>query len=115
MFELYLQFLRDSPVAYSIAGIILSGYITFWVVMFLGWYFKRPFYKRCGAVFMNSVINQSLFASTLIACFICMLTDKVLPVFSVVYGTLWMACVVFYLFIKLCCVMIELRNKIPEE
>ncbi|WPK19879.1 hypothetical protein [Salmonella phage SD-1_S14] len=24
-------------------------------------------------------------------------------------------CVVFYLFIKLCCVMIELRNKIPEE
>lgn len=115
MFESYLEFLKSSSVAHSIAGIILTGYVTFWVVMFLGWYFKRQFYKRNGEDFMNSFINQSLFASTLIACIIATLTGKVLPAFSAVYGTLGMICVVFYLIIKLCCVMIELRNKIPEE
>ncbi|WP_334274929.1 hypothetical protein [Escherichia coli] len=115
MFEAYLEFLRSSPVAHSLAGIILTGYVTFWVVMFLGWYFKRQFYKRNGEDFMNSFINQSLFASTLIACIVAVLAGKALPAFSVVYGTIGMICVVFHLTIKLCCVMIDLRNKIPEE
>ncbi|WPK20900.1 hypothetical protein [Salmonella phage SD-15_S21] len=70
MFEAYLEFLRSSPVAHSLAGIILTTYVTFWVVMFLGWYFKRQFYKRKGEDFMNSVINQSMFASTLMACIV---------------------------------------------
>lgn len=115
MFEAYLEFLKSSPVAHSLAGIILTCYITFWVVMFLGWYFKRLFYKRNGEEFMNSAINQSLFASTLIACIVGALTGKFLPAFSAVYGTLGMACVSFILTVKFCCVMIELRNKIPEE
>ncbi|WPK19206.1 hypothetical protein [Salmonella phage SD-6_S16] len=38
MFEAYLEFLRSSPVAHSLAGIILTTYVTFWVVMFLGWW-----------------------------------------------------------------------------
>lgn len=115
MFEAYLDFLRNSPVAHSLAGIILTTYITFWGVMFLGWYFKRQFYKRNGEHFMNSVINQSLFASTFIASILAILTGKVLPAYSVTYGTLWMICLTFILIIKICCVMIELRNKIPEE
>ncbi|WAE77414.1 hypothetical protein vBEcoMphAPEC6_02820 [Escherichia phage ph0011] len=115
MFESYLDFLRNSPVAHSLAGIVLSGYITFWVVMFLGWYFKRQFYKRNGEDFMNSAINQSLFASTLIASIVATLTGAVLSAFAAVYGTLGVVCLSLILIIKLCCVMIELRNKIPEE
>lgn len=115
MFEAYLEFLRSSPVAHSLAGIILTTYVSFWVVMFIGWYFKRQFYKRNVEDFMNSAINQSLFASTLMACIVATLTGKVLPAFSAVYGTLGMICLTFILTIKICCVMIELRNKIPEE
>lgn len=115
MFEAYLEFLRSSPVAHSLAGIILTTYVTFWVVMFIGWYFKRQFYKRNVEDFMNSAINQSLFASTFIACIVATLTGTVLPAFSAVYGTLGMICLTFILTIKICCVMIELRNKIPEE
>lgn len=115
MFEAYLEFLRSSPVAHSLAVIILTTYVTFWVVMFIGWYFKRQFYKRNVEDFMNSAINQSLFASTFIACIVATLTGKVLPAFSAVYGTLGMICLTFILTIKICCVMIELRNKIPEE
>lgn len=115
MFETYLQFLRFNPIAHSIGGIILTGYITSWVVMFLGWYFKRPFFKRYGSYFINSPLNQVLMASTFISFILVFLTGKVLVVLSVTYGTLGAVCVIILLLVKLCCVMIDLRDKIPEE